>query len=173
MCIRDRYQRACQAERFARLNWAHHASKEIASEYDIAYIEKLNIRGMTRSARGTKERPGKSVKAKSQLNRKILASSWGQLELCLSYKMDVHKVDPAYTSQTCHQCGHVDKRSRKTQSDFKCTACGHADDADVNAALNILAFGNGAAGRGGGDTGGAPRHSRPGKRQEIGQSDRR
>ena len=170
---RVRYQRACQAERFARLNWAHHASKEIASEYDIAYIEKLNIRGMTRSARGTKERPGKSVKAKSQLNRKILASSWGQLELCLSYKMDVHKVDPAYTSQTCHQCGHVDKRSRKTQSDFKCTACGHADDADVNAALNILAFGNGAAGRGGGDTGGAPRHSRPGKRQEIGQSDRR
>ncbi|MCY3852346.1 MAG: zinc ribbon domain-containing protein, partial [Gammaproteobacteria bacterium] len=71
-----------------------------------------------------------------------------------------------YTSQTCHQCGHVDKDSRK-QSDFKCTACGHADDADVNAALNILAFGNGATGRGGGDTGRAPCYSRPGKRQKM------
>ena len=164
---KQRYQRACRAERFARLNWAHHVSKEIASEYEVAYVEKLNIRGMTKSAKGTKEKPGKSVKAKSQLNRKILTSSWGTLELCLDYKMDVRKVHPAYTSQTCRQCGHVDKRSRKTQSDFQCTACGHADDADVNAALNILAFGSGATGRGGGDTGGAPRHSRPRKRQEM------
>ncbi len=163
-----RLQKAFQAERFARLNWAHHVSKDVASQYDLAYVEKLNIRSMTKSAKGTKEKPGKNVKAKAALNRKILASAWGALELCLNYKMEVRKVPPAYTSQTCHQCGHVDKGSRK-QSDFKCTACGHADDADVNAALNILAFGNGAAGRGGGDTGGAARHSRPGKRQDMGK----
>ena len=167
-----RLQKAYQAERFARLNWAHHVSKGIAREYDLAYIEKLNIRSMTKSAKGTKEKPGKRVSAKAVMNRKILASAWGTLEMCLSYKMEVRKVHPAYTSQTCHQCGHVDKDNRK-QTDFKCTACGHADDADVNAALNIMAFGNGATGRGGGDTGGAPRHSRPGKRQEIRQSDRR
>ncbi|MDE0611160.1 MAG: transposase, partial [Gammaproteobacteria bacterium] len=111
------------------------------------------------------------VKSKSGLNRQILTSAWGTLELCLDYKLEVRKVNPAYTSQTCHQCGHVDKDSRK-QTDFKCTACGHADDADVNAALNIMAFGNGAAGRGGGDTGGAPCHSRPRKRQEIGRRSR-
>ena len=163
---RVRLQKAFQAERFARLNWAHHVSKGIASEYDVAYVEKLNIRGMTKSAKGTKERPGKNVKAKATLNRKILASTWGTLELCLNYKMEVRHVPPAYTSQTCHVCGHVDKNNRK-RSDFKCTACGHADDADVNAALNILAFGNGATGRGGGDTGGTPRHSRPVKRQET------
>ena len=163
---RVRLQKAFRAERFARLNWAHHVSKNIASEYDVAYVEKLNIRGMTKSAKGTKEKPGKHVKAKSSLNRKIMASAWGTLELHLNYKAEVRQVNPAYTSQTCHQCGHVDKHSRK-QSDFRCTACGHADDADVNAALNILAFGNGATGRGGGDTGGASRHSRPVKRQEI------
>ncbi len=167
-----RLQRAFRAERFARLNWAHHTSKDIASRYDVAYMEKLKIRGMTKSAKGTIENPGKSVNAKSALNRKILASAWGTLELCLNYKTEVRKVHPAYTSQTCHQCGHVDKDSRK-QSDFKCTACGHADDADVNAALNILAFGNGATGRGGGDTGGASCHSRPVKRQEIAEPDRR
>ena len=161
-----RLQRAFRAERFARLNWAHHVSKNIASEYNVAYMEKLNVRGMTKSAKGTKEKPGKHVSAKSELNRKILASAWGTLELCLDYKMEVCKVNPAYTSQTCRQCGHVDKKNRKG-TEFKCTECGHADDADVNAALNILALGNGAAGRGGGDTGGTSRHSRPGKRQEM------
>ncbi len=167
-----RLQRAFHAERFARLNWAHHVSKGIASEYDVAYVEKLNIKGMTKSARGTKQKPGRNVKAKAALNRKILASAWGTLELCLDYKMEVRHVPPAYTSQTCHSCGHVDERNRNG-TDFKCTACGHADDADVNAALNILAFGNGAAGRGGGDTGGVSRHSRPGKRQIIAEYGRR
>ena len=161
-----RLQKAFQVERFARLNWAHHVSKDMTSQYDLAYVEKLNIRGMTKSAKGTKEKPGKNVKAKSELSRKILASAWGTLELCLSYKMEVRHVHPAYTSQTCHSCGHVDEKNRNG-TDFKCTACGHTDDADVNAALNILAFGNGAAGRGGSDTGGASCHSRPEKRQKM------
>ncbi len=166
--IQLRHQRACVAERFARKNWAHRVSKNIASEYDVAYVEKLNIRGMTKSAKGTKQKPGKNVKSKSGLNRQILASAWGTLELCLNYKMEVCKVNPAYTSQTCHQCGHVDKDNRNGIK-FKCAACGHADDADVNAALNILAFGNGATGRGGGDTGGESCHSRPVKRQQMGK----
>ena len=164
---KKKLQRAFQAERFARLNWAHHVSKGIPSPYDLAYIEDLNIRGMTKSAKGTKEKPGKNVKQKSGLNRQILTSGWGTLELCLSYKMEVRKVNPAYTSQTCHQCGHVAKENRPSQSEFKCTACGHTDDADVNAAMNILASGNGAAGRGGGDTGRASCHSRPVKRQQM------
>ncbi len=103
-----RLQKAFRAERFARLNWAHHVSKDIASRYDVAYIEKLNIRGMTKSAKGTKEKSG--------LNRQILASAWGTLEVCLNYKAEVRKVHPAYTSQTCHQCGHVDKDNRKQSS---------------------------------------------------------
>lgn len=133
----------------------------------------LNLRGMTKSARGTKGKPGKNVSAKAALNRKILASAWGTLELCLDYKAGVRPVPPACISQTCHAGGHVAKDNRKKPLEFKCTTCGHADDADVNAALNILTFGNGAAGRGGGDTGRGPCHSRPVKRQEPGRSDRR
>ena len=164
-------QKAFAGERLARLNWAHHVSKNIAGQYDLAYMEDLRIKNMTKSAQGTKEKPGKNVKAKSGLNRQILASGWGMLELCLNYKMEVQKVNPAYTSQTCHQCGHVAKGNRKTQSEFKCLSCGHTDDADVNASLNILASGNGAAGRGGGDTGGVSCHSRPVKRQQIASVD--
>ena len=48
-------------------------------------------------------------------------------------------VDPAYTSRTCHACGHCEKANRKRQAAFVCQACGHCDNADRNAALNIAA----------------------------------
>jgi putative transposase len=54
-------------------------------------------------------------------------------------------VDPAYTSQMCSECGHVDKKNRPDQATFRCTSCGFAEHADVNAACNIAA--RGAAGR--------------------------
>lgn len=51
------------------------------------------------------------------------------------------KVPAQYTSQMCSRCGCVDKRNRRTQDTFKCIACGYTDNADVNAAKNILARG--------------------------------
>ena len=146
---KHRLQKAYQAERFAKANWYHQTSKLIANQYDVVYVEDLNIASMTKSAKGTIKQPGKYVKAKSGLNRKILRSSWYKLEQCLSYKTHIEKVNPAYTSQTCNQCGTIDKANRKTQSKFKCQYCGHEDNADINAALNILAVGNTATGRGG------------------------
>ena len=66
----------------------------------------------------------------------------------LNYKAaHVEAVHPAYTSQTCNECGAIDKANRLTQSNFKCVHCGHTGNADVNAALNILASGTGASGR--------------------------
>jgi transposase len=46
-------------------------------------------------------------------------------------------VDARNTSRTCVECGHVDKRNRKSQAAFCCTACGHTDNADYNAAREI------------------------------------
>ena len=57
----------------------------------------------------------------------------------------MEKVNPAYTSQRCHQCGHVAAESRRGER-FR---CGYAGNADINAAFNILALGTGAAGQGG------------------------
>jgi hypothetical protein len=54
---------------------------------------------------------------------------------------DLVEVPAAYTSQTCSACGVVDSESRQSQSAFVCTACGHTENADVNAAKNILARG--------------------------------
>ena len=49
------------------------------------------------------------------------------------------KVRPALTSQRCSACGQVDRDSRESQAVFRCTACGFACNADVNAARNIAA----------------------------------
>src|SRR5690606_22032135 len=46
--------------------------------------------------------------------------------------------NPAYSSQTCASCGHVAKENRKSQAEFECVECGHANNADINAAQNIL-----------------------------------
>jgi putative transposase len=60
----------------------------------------------------------------------------------------VEKVYPAFTSQRCSACGHVDPKSRESQARFVCTACGFTDNADVNAARNIAA-GHAVTARGG------------------------
>jgi hypothetical protein len=108
---------------------------------EVVGIEDLNIRAMTRSARGTASQPGRNVAAKAGLNRGILGSGWGLLARRLEDKAPgrVQKVPPAYTSQRCSACGHVAPESRESQAVFRCVACGYACNADVNAARNIAA----------------------------------
>ena len=109
--------------------------------------EKLNIRGMTRSASGTVDDPGTNVAAKSGLNREILAQGWGHVREQLRYKAawagrEFVEVDPKYTSRLCSRCGLGGERSGK---EFSCRNCGFLWDADLNAAVNVLwrAFGSG------------------------------
>ncbi|WP_328993413.1 zinc ribbon domain-containing protein [Kribbella sp. NBC_01245] len=93
------------------------------------------------AARGTVEAPGRNVAAKAGLNRGILAQGWGLLIQRLEHKATgrVEKVHPAYTSQTCAECGHCASENRENQAAFRCGACGHTANADVNAARNIAA----------------------------------
>jgi putative transposase len=74
--------------------------------------------------------------------------SWAfaQLGRFLAYKAKQSgvafvEVDPAYTSQMCHACGWVDKRNRRSQSEFECGRCSFVGHADHNAAINIAARG--------------------------------
>ncbi len=134
----------------ARKSVAHHHSRALANRAETLVREDLKIRNMTKSAKGTVENPGKNVKAKAGLNRVIQNAGWGRFNQYCDYKFrNVVEVDARYTSQRCSVCGHTCKENRKTQSKFKCVACGHADHADLNASANILASGIGATGRGG------------------------
>ena len=132
-----------------RADWQHRVSREVTDIAGTVVVEALNVRGMTASARGTRDQPGKNVSAKAGLNREVLQTGWTSFRMQLEYKASrVVSVDPAYTSRTCHACGSVDKGNRKMRSEFECVHCGHQGNADVNAALSILASGIGASGRG-------------------------
>jgi IS605 OrfB family transposase len=90
--------KARQADR--RKDWVEKTSTDLARRYDLIRVEDLKIKNMVRSARGTREMPGKNVRAKAGLNRAIHASGWGRLVTRLEDKAPgrVEKIDPAYTS---------------------------------------------------------------------------
>jgi putative transposase len=148
---RGSHRRACTKLAIAKLkaletdrrkDWLEKATTDIAQRYDTIRIEALDVRAMTRSARGTIERPGVRVAHKRGLNRGILRSSWGLLAARLQHKAcgRVEQVSAAYTSQRCSACGHVAPENRKSQAVFECDACNAGPcNADVNAARNIAA----------------------------------
>ena len=133
-----------------RKDWAEKTSTDLARRFDVIRVEDLRIEAMTRSAKGTVDKPGKNVAQKAGLNREIRAAGWGMLVRRLEDKAPgrVEKVPAAYTSQRCSACGHVDRASRESQAAFRCTACSYACNADVNAARNIAA-GHAVKARGG------------------------
>ena len=133
-----------------RKDWAEKTSTDLARRFDVIRVEDLKITNMTRLARGTRESPGRNVRQKAGLNRGILGSGWGLLVRRLEEKAPgrVEKIKPHYTSQRCSACGQVDRDSRESQAVFRCTACGFACHADVNAARNIAA-GHAVTARGG------------------------
>lgn len=129
-----------------RKNFLHQTSTDICKNHAIVYLEDLKVGYMSRSAKGTKETPGKNVKAKSGLNKSILDQGWSEFRRQLTYKMGwiggrVVTVPPRHTSQKCFECGHVSAENRPSQSVFHCIKCGHEDHADINAARNIKAVG--------------------------------
>ena len=103
----------------------HNLSTHYSKSHGVVGVENLKIANMVKANRG--------------LSRGILDSGWGFLVECLRYKQarsggTVVEVPAAYSSQTCSECGHIDRKSRCSQSEFVCTACGYRDHADLNAA---------------------------------------
>ena len=131
----------------ARKDFLHKASCQISQNHAMIAIEDLQVRNMTRSAKGSREKPGRKVKQKSGLNRSMLDQGLAEFRRQLEYKgawagAFVVAVPPQYTSQTCPCCNHVSKDNRQTQAKFACVACGYEENADVVGAINILARGH-------------------------------
>lgn len=125
-----------------RATTLHTLTKRLAIEYAVVAIEDLNVAGMTSSARGTLEAPGRNVRAKAGLNRSVLDVAPGEFRRQLTYKTSwygsrVAVIDRwAPTSKTCSACGAVKAKLGLSERTYRCD-CGLVMDRDVNAARNI------------------------------------
>lgn len=135
----------------ARTDHHHKTALALVADHDFIAVEDLKAANMTRRAKPVPDpdTPGQYLpnggSAKTGLNKSILDAGWGIFLNVLTAKAEsagrtVVKINPAYTSQTCHQCSHRDPTSRAGKT-FTCTNCGYVADADVNAARNILRAG--------------------------------
>ena len=106
-----------------RLDFLNKLTTKLGNEYETIYLEDLSVSKMVQDKKFSKD---------------ISDVAWSKFEELLKYKTHVFKVNPAYTSQECSSCGHVHKDNRKNQSHFKCTSCGHEENADLNASKVIL-----------------------------------
>jgi len=130
-----------------RQDFQHKLSTNLSKNHAMIVTESLKIGNMIQSICGTIENPGKNVKAKSGLNKSILDQGWSEFKRQIKYKLEwlggiYIEVNPSYTSQKCSSCKNIDKNNRKTQSKFCCISCGYTENADINAAKNILAAGH-------------------------------
>ena len=141
--------------------YQHRISHQIVRDHQIICIEDTATANMTRSAKGTIEKPGRNVRQKSGLNRTILAQGWYGTRVNLEYKSQWYRrqfvpVPAHHTSQRCSKCGHVDAGNRVSQALFKCLSCGHEANADINAAENIRRLGVKTQARAGNSSLGVP-----------------
>ena len=116
----------------------HKKSRVIADSCTHPVFEKLSVKNMTKSAKGTEENPGTNVAQKAALNGTILNEAWGELKRMVAYKAAgaLLLVAAAYTSQRCSVCGFTCAPNRDGR-EFLCLLCGHGAHADCNAGLNI------------------------------------
>ena len=136
-----RLARAKEREANRRRDYLHKKARAIVESAGLIGLENLNLRGMTRSAKGSIEQPGRNVAAKAALNRRMLDAGFGQLHRFIAEKAEeaarrVVLVDARFSSQECSRCGHIAAESRRRRR-FVCVRCGLNCHADVNAALVI------------------------------------
>lgn len=131
-----------------RKDVAHCISKALVDSSDIIVLERLATREMTSSDKGKDALPWERQRDR-KTRKDILDVGWAKIEGFVRYKAlkagkMIVRINPAYTSQRCCGCGHIEKDNRNDKNDtkhFECLRCGHTEDADVNAAKNIRFLG--------------------------------
>lgn len=116
--------------RYRRQDFCHQESRKIINNYQYICVEDLDIKKMVE---------------KSHLAKSITDASWNQFRQFLTYKAveagrKLGLVNPAYTTQTCYKCHHVEKK-KLSMREHHCSQCGYMTTRDFNASQNILAIG--------------------------------
>jgi len=118
-----------------RTHHLHNVSKATVDNQPSAIaIEDLNIKGMMKNGR---------------LSKALADASMGELHRQIEYKAgwngaEIVKVDRFYpSSKTCSGCGCIKNDLTLGDRTYKCPHCGLEIDRDLNAALNLAAYGEG------------------------------
>ena len=141
---KERFAKAKRKKKNVLNDWRQQVTTEIVRTTHHLAVEKLQPKNMMKSAKGTKENPGKNVAQKRGLNRGLADAAFAELTRLLRYKQKqteyhLFDVNPKNTSRKCSnkECGHVAKESREKQAVFSCVKCGHKAHADTNASVNV------------------------------------
>lgn len=116
--------------KFRRHNFTHQHSRRIVNQHGTIAVEDLAVNRMVHN---------------HCLSKSIHDAAWAQFATFLAYKAawagrQYVAVNPAYTSQDCHACGHR-QLMPLVERVYHCPCCGGTWGRDLNAALNILARG--------------------------------
>ncbi len=138
-----------QYEKIARKKQGSKAFKRALTERDQLINQSLNKLDLTTIKEMVCEdlknvKKGTKGKIRKKFNTKLQRWSYVKVLQKLQHMTEeagvlLSKVNPAYTSQTCCNCGVIDKSNRKGKI-YQC-ACGHKMDADLNAAINLSHMG--------------------------------
>ena len=129
----------------------HKLTSELASNYGTVVVEDLNVAGMTAAPKPVPDGAGGHAhngrRAKAGLDRAILDAAPGELRRQLAYKLAWHGgtlvvADRFYpSSKTCSSCGSVKAKLSLSTRTYRCEQCGRVVDRDLNAAMNLAAYG--------------------------------
>jgi len=133
-------------ERIANLrrDFVHKQTSKMVQESVVLATEVLTPKNMSRSAKGTRKKPGRRVRQKAGLNREILSASFGMAHQMLSYKaaeagtrLHLSNTRQLKPSQRCAKCWEIVPKLL-SEREHLCPHCGHKMARDQNSASVVL-----------------------------------
>jgi putative transposase len=126
-----------------RRDFLHKTTTCLVRSCVVLATEELKTTNMSRSAKGTMDKPGRMVRQKAGLNREILSAGLGMAHQMLAYKaveagtrLHIANTRQLKPSQRCAKCWAV-KPKTLAQRQHVCP-CGHTMQRDQNSASVVL-----------------------------------
>jgi putative transposase len=133
--------------RWRRENFVQQESRRIVNRFGLIAVEALVVRNMVKRPKPRRdEATGRylpnGASSKAGLNTSIADAAWSAFFAALLSKVEetgrtMIKVPPAYTTQTCSDCGQTQEMPLSARI-YTCEQCGVTRDRDHNASRNIL-----------------------------------
>ncbi|WP_372997288.1 RNA-guided endonuclease InsQ/TnpB family protein [Marinobacter sp.] len=142
--LSERIRNLHEAIANSRRDFIHKQTTALVQRCELIATEELQTGKMSRSARGSLEKPGKRVRQKAGLNREILSAGLAMAHQMLRYKVtetgtrlhltNTRQLKP---SQRCSGCWNI---VSKTLADrvHQCPSCGLSMPRDQNSARVVL-----------------------------------